>query len=140
MITLSQKIRNELWWLIISVDYTYSRIAVAEHEINGQWLTLWLEDKHDFKNTLDECLRLDIQLKQFAKFIRAGNLHCYEGMRMHPKKKYLYQAQIPINEPLQWYLKDASPIEQFWTRDALLKNILTQLVESETHNSVLNSH
>jgi hypothetical protein len=133
MITLNQKLRNELWWLIISVDYTYSRIAIADHEINGQTLTLWLEDKQDFKNTLDECIKLNIPLKQFTKFIKSGNMHCYEGTRMHTKKKFLYTAQIPINQPLQWYLKDATTTEQFWTRDALLKHILTQLIETETN-------
>ncbi|MBS7564685.1 hypothetical protein KHS38_09740 [Mucilaginibacter sp. Bleaf8] len=131
MITLTPKIKNELWWLIISVDYNYSRIAIAEHEINGQHLTIWLEDKQDFKNTLEECLKLDIPLKQFKKFIKLANLNCYEGTRMHPKKQFLYKTLIPINDPLQWYLNDATPTEQLWTRDNLLKHILTQLVETD---------
>jgi hypothetical protein len=67
MIKIPHKLKNQLWWLIISVDFDYSRIAIADHEINGDILTLWLEDKHDFKNSLDECLQADIHLKQFAR-------------------------------------------------------------------------
>lgn len=132
MITLNQKLRNELWWLIISVDYTYSRIAIADHELNSQTLTIWLEDKQDFKNTLDECLKLEIPIKQFARFIKSDNLNTYETTLMHPQKKYLYLTRVTINEPIQWYLRDATPHEQFWTRDSLLKRIMTQLVESES--------
>lgn len=58
MIKLNQKTKDELWWLIIFVEYDYSRISIAEHEIAGEVLTLWLEDKHDFKNSLDECMQL----------------------------------------------------------------------------------
>jgi hypothetical protein len=86
MIKITQKLKNHLWWLIITVDYDYSRITVAEHEINGETLTLWLEDKHDFKNSLEECLQVDLPLKQFAKVIKAENLNSYEGTKTHPKK------------------------------------------------------
>jgi hypothetical protein len=68
---LAQKLKDELWWMIISVDYDYSRIGIADHELNDDILTLWLEDKHDFKNSLDECLQLDMSVKQFAKIIKA---------------------------------------------------------------------
>lgn len=90
MIKLNQKLKDELWWLVISVDYDYSRISIAEHEINGDMLTLWLEDKQDFKNSLDECLQLDISLKNFAKIIRAENLNSYEGTKLHSR------ATLPI--------------------------------------------
>ena len=131
MIKLNQKLKDELWWLVINVDYDYSRIAVADHEINGDTLTLWLEDKQDFKNSLDECLQLGISLKQFAKMIRADNLNSYEGTRVHPKKNFAYKTRIEINEPIKWYQEDATPTEQQWAREAALKNVLTQLVESE---------
>jgi hypothetical protein len=133
MIKLNQNTRNQLWWLIISVDYTYSRIAIADHEINGQTLTLWLEDKQDYKNTLDECLQLHIPVSHLAKLIKTENLNSYEGTRMHPKKKYMYTTQIPISSPMNWYHNDATPAEQQWAREALLKSILTQLVETETY-------
>jgi len=131
MIKITQKLKDQLWWLIITVDYNYSRIAIADHEINGDTLTLWLEDKHDFKNSLDECLQMDLPLKQFAKLIKAENLNSYEGTKMHPKKNFVYKARIEINEPIKWYQEDASPVEQQWAREAMLKTILTQLVENE---------
>jgi hypothetical protein len=131
MIKIPQKHKDQLWWLIITVDYDYSRITIADHEINGDALTLWLEDKHDFKNSLEECLQLDFSLKQFAKIIRTENLNSYEGSRMHPKKNFVYKARIEINEPIRWYQEDASPVEQQWAREAMLKTLLTQLVETE---------
>jgi len=134
MIKLTQKLKDELWWLVISVDYNYSRINIAEHEINGDYLTLWLEDKQDFKNTLDECLQLDISLKNFAKMIRADGLNSYEGTKVHPKKGFLYKTRIEINEPIAWYREDASLTEQQWAREAAVKSVLTQLVETEVYD------
>lgn len=133
MIKLNQKTRNQLWWLIISVDYNYSRIAIADHELNGQTLTLWLEDKQDFKNTLDECLQLNIPVYHFIKLIKKEHLNSYETTRMHTKKKYMYTTRVPISEPMQWYHHDATPAEQIWAREMLIKSILTQLVETETY-------
>lgn len=122
--------------MIISVDYDYSRITIADNELNEDTLTLWLEDKHDFKNSLNECLQLDIAVKQFAKVIRAENLNSYEGTKMHPKKNFIYKARIEINEPIRWYQEDASLIEQQWAREAVVKNLLTQLVENEVAESI----
>jgi hypothetical protein len=133
MIRINQKLKDKLWWLIISVDYDYSRITIADHDFNCETLTLWLEDKQDFKNTLEECLQLDIAAKQFAKLIKAENLNSYEGSKMHPTKNYVYRAHIEINEPLAWYIDDATPAEQQWARELSLKKLLTQLVETEAH-------
>src|SRR5476651_1592670 len=133
MIKIPHKLKNELWWLIISVDFDYSRIAIADHEINGDILTLWLEDKHDFKNSLDECLQADIHLKQFAKLIDAEGLNSYNATMMHPGKNFAYKTRVVINEALAWYQQDASPTEQTWAREAMLKAILTQLVETEVY-------
>jgi len=134
MIKLSQKLKDELWWLVIGVDYDYSRISIADHEINGETLTLWLEDKQDFKNSLDECLQLDITLKNFAKMIRTEGLNSYEGTKIHPKKGFIYKTRIEINEAIKWYREDANMNEQQWAREAALKNVLTQLVESEVYD------
>jgi len=134
MIKIPQKLKNHLWWLIINVDYDYSRITIADHEINGDTLTLWLEDKHDFKNSLEECLQVDLSLKQFAKLIKAENLNSYEGTKMHPKKNFIYKARIEINEPIKWYQDDASPADQQWAREIMLKTLLTQLVETEVYD------
>ena len=128
---ISKKLKDQLWWLIITVDYDYSRITIADHEINGDTLTLWLEDKHDFKNSLDECLLVEIPAKQFGKLINDENLNSYEGSKMHPTKNYLYKARIEINEPVTWYIDDATLTEQQWAREAVLKQLLTELVETE---------
>ena len=131
MIKINQKLKDKLWWLVISVDYDYSRITIADHDLNEDILTLWLEDKHDFKNSLDECLQLDISAKQFAKLIKAENLNSYEGSKMHPSKNFVYKTRIEINAPVTWYLDDATLTEQQWAREATLKQLLTQLVETE---------
>lgn len=132
MIKISQKLKDKLWWLIISVDYDYSRITIADHDLTEDTLTLWLEDKQDFKNTLDECLQVDIPAKQFAKIIKDENLNSYAGSKMHHSKNYVYKARIEINAPIRWYLDDATLAEQQWARDTTLKLLLTQLVESQT--------
>ena len=131
MIKIAQKLKDQLWWLIISVDYDYSRIAIADHELTDETLTLWLEDKHDFKNSLDECLQVDIKAREFAKIIKGENLNSYEGSKMHPTKNFVYKVRIEINAPLKWYQDDAAIIEQQWAREAVLKTMLTQLVETE---------
>jgi hypothetical protein len=131
MIKIAQKLKDQLWWLIISVDYDYSRIAIADHDLTDETLTLWLEDKHDFKNSLDECLQIDIKAREFAKIIKTENLNSYEGSKMHPIKNFVYKARIEINAPLKWYQDDAAVIEQQWAREAVLKRMLTQLVETE---------
>ncbi|GAB2983937.1 hypothetical protein GCM10027049_21780 [Mucilaginibacter puniceus] len=136
MIKIAQKLKDKLWWMIISVDYDYSRISVADHEMNDGTLTLWLEDKQDFKNSLEECLQLDIPAKQFAKIIRNEKLNSYEGTKIHPKKGFIYKTQIEINEPIRWYREDASLIEQQWAREAVVKTILTQLVENEVAETI----
>ena len=51
---------------------------------------------------------------------------------MHPKKNFIYKARIEINEPIRWYQEDASVTEQQWAREAVVRNILTQLIETET--------
>jgi hypothetical protein len=129
MIKISQKLKSQLWWLIISVDYDYSRITIAEHDLTDEVLTLWLEDKQDFKNSIDECLQVDIRIRDLARIIKTENLNSYEGTKLHPTKNFVYKACIEINTPMQWYKDDASALEQQWAREAVLKALLTQLVE-----------
>ena len=117
------------------MDYDYSRITVADYELNEDALILWLEDKQDFKNSLDECLQVDIPLKQFGNIIKSENLNSYEGVKLHPTKNFVYKTRIEINKPISWYLEDAALIEQQWAREAALRLLLTQLVESEVSNS-----
>jgi hypothetical protein len=131
MIKINQKLKDKLWWLIISVDYDYSRITIADHDLNEDTLTLWLEDKHDFKNSLDECLQVDVSTKQFARLIKSENFNSYEGNKMHPTKNFVYRTRIEISEPITWYLDDATLAEQQWARETVLKKLLTQLIETE---------
>nr|WP_294796253.1 hypothetical protein [uncultured Mucilaginibacter sp.] len=137
MIKISQKTKDAIWWMIISVDYDYSRISIADHEISDDALTLWLEDKHDFKNTLEECLELVLPVKQLAKVIRAEGMNSYEGTKMHPRKGFIYKTRIEINEPVRWYKEDASLTEQQWAREAVVKTLLTQLVENEVADTAI---
>jgi len=132
---ITQKLKDKLWWLVISVDYDYSRITIADHDLNDDTLILWLEDKHDFKNSLDECLQVDIPVKQFAKIIKGENMNSYEGSKMHPTKNFVYKTRIEINEPITWYQDDATLTEQQWAREAVLKLLLTQLIEMENVSS-----
>ena len=136
LVKIPQKLKNELWWLVVSVDFNYSRITIADHEISDDALIIWLEDKHDFKNSLDECLQLQIGLKQFAKVINFEKLNSYETMQMHPRKKFLYKTNKLISEAVSWYNNDATPVEQTWAREALLKKLLTQLIENDLFHEV----
>jgi hypothetical protein len=126
---LSRPEKRQLWQLIIDTGYDYSRISIAEHEINNETLVLWLEDKDDFKNSLDDCLELNIPLNTFAKIIQAEGLNSYEGTRTHPDKSYSYKTRIEINEPIAWYNQDATRTEMQWAREAVVKLALTMLVE-----------
>ena len=123
--------------MIISVDYDYSRISIADHEMGEEAITLWLEDKQDFKNTLDECLELVLPFKAFAKVIRAEGMNSYEGTKMHPRKGFIYKTRIEVNEPIRWYKEDASLTEQQWAREAVVKTLLTQLVENEVADTAI---
>lgn len=136
-ITLNKKAIEQLWWLIISIDYDYSRLTIADHDLNNENITLWVEDKNDFKNSIDECLQLEVTLRNFAGIIKGESLNSYEGTKVHPTKKFVYKAKIEINEPIKWYQQDATVIEQQWSREALLKRILIQVVEDEISHTTL---
>ena len=91
-----------------------------------------MEDVQRQHRTLDECLQVDIPVKQFARIIKDENLNSYVGSKMHHSKNYVYKARIEINSPIQWYLDDATLAEQQWARETTLKLLLTQLIESQT--------
>jgi hypothetical protein len=67
MIKITQKLKDQLWWLIISVDYDYSGIAIADHDLTDDALTLWLEDKHDFKTRLMNACNLTLKAVNLPK-------------------------------------------------------------------------
>ena len=68
--------------------------------------------------------------------IRAEGFNSYEGTKIHDKKGFMYKTRIEINEAVKWYREDASATEQQWAREAALKNVLTQLIESEVYDEV----
>lgn len=130
-IKLTAHTKNELWWMLISVDYDHSRICIADYELNENHLTLFLEDKHDFKNSLEECLKLQISVKEFAKVIKLENLNSYEGIKREAKKSFIYKCRIEINEPVKWYKEDASRMDQQWAREAVVKLVFDGLINDE---------
>lgn len=108
---------DELWQLIMEVDYDYSRISIADHEFTDGTLILYLEDRRDFKSTLDECLKLEISSRQFSQaIIRDGLINNTVGDKV---------------DAISWYQDEASSMQQTWAREAMLKEILTRLVERE---------
>lgn len=121
---------TSLLQLILSVEHDFSRIVIADHDINDDMLIFFLEDKYDFKDTLDECLQLDIPVNQFAELISKEQMNSYEGSAMHSTKHYVYRTRIAIGEPITWYKDEATPAEQQYAREAMLKQLLTQLIES----------
>src|SRR3569833_719875 len=100
MIKISQKLKDKLWWLIISVDYDYSRITIADHDLTGDTLTLWLEDKQDFKNTHNECLQINIPTKQFAKIIKDENQKKKTKTKKHQTKNKENKTHNENNSPI----------------------------------------
>lgn len=130
-IKLTADTKNRLWWMLISIDYDHSRICIADHELTESNLILYLEDKHDFKNSLDECLKLQISAKEFAKVIKFENLNSYEGIRRDAKSYFIYKCRIEINKPIKWYEEDASRMEQQWTREAVVKLVFDGLINDE---------
>lgn len=133
---IPQDTQDRLWWLIIEVDYDTSRIVIGEHEISDQCLTLYLEDKNDFKNHIDDCVKVEIQMDDFKKIIKDGGFNSYDGTKMHPKKKFVYKTRIQINEPLAWYNDDATIVEQGWVRDAALRELLQHLLTSNAEKII----
>ena len=129
--TLNSKQKSQLWWLIISCDYDYDRIIIADHDLDDGNLTLWLEDKHDFKNSLDECLEIIVPVKEFAKFIKTENLNSNEEEVIDGRSGKLRLAYVEIDTPVTWYNSIASLSEQQQAREVLLKKLLTILVEND---------
>ena len=59
-----------------------------------------------------------------------------KARRSIQKKDSFTKRKIEINEPIRWYREDASLVEQQWAREAVVKTILTQLVENEVAESI----
>lgn len=60
MYTFDQKIQHALFSLVASTDFDLSRIVIAENEIEGDCLNLYIEDKFNPKEDLSDCILLEI--------------------------------------------------------------------------------
>lgn len=123
MTTLPKEVSENLSFLILSVDYDYRKIIIADNDFTNGEITLWLEDENNLKNTIDECLCIIIPPNEFASFIDKGNFNKYEG---HYQRKLgsIFNGLIVINEPLQWYEVDATSFQQKCVREALLETLI----------------
>lgn len=119
----AQRTTSDLLMLMLSVNFDKSRIIIAEHEISEHFLTVYLEDSNDFKNTLEECLMYKLPVSQFASIITNEKLNSYPGVK-YTESGRAYDADIEINEPISWYNEDATLYEQGIARDAALAHIL----------------
>lgn len=127
MITLNKETQTKLSWLLLSVFYDYDRIIIAEHEINDQELTLFLEDKQDFKSDLSECLEVKISCDEFASFIEKGNHNKYAGIS-YSKNGRAFDGLIVVDEPLKWYHNDATTFQRKTVLEDLVEQIIKQVV------------
>lgn len=109
--------------LLCSVNFDKERIIIAEQERTVEGLTLYLEDKYDRKETLDETVLVEVSNEQFAEFIVKNELNSYPGT-LFSESGRPYAGRIVISEPLDWYDQDASEYEQSYTRDLLKNNLL----------------
>lgn len=127
MITINQETKTALILLLASTDNDLSRISIADNELNETVLILWLEDKQDFKNSLEECVAVNIPVEEFAKYIRDEELNAYQGTKER-KDHSIYKCMIEINEPIDYYLSDATAYQQRFIREELVRAIFKQIL------------
>lgn len=115
-VNLPQKVKNELWGLILSIDpsgkISPELISISEHEITGESLVLWLEST--YSPSIEDCVIIEVPLKQFGQIILEEDLNQYGS-----------------DDPILWYDEEATRVQRKWAREAVLKTILKGLVESE---------
>lgn len=128
MTKLTKNQKNQLWSLILLADFDFSRVKIAEHELNDEHLTLWLVDKLDREET--ECVILEIPAKDFAISITENKLNTYEGSICTPKGRVV-SADIMIDSAIAWYNNDASAYEQNYARETMLREIILSLKSGE---------
>lgn len=121
-----QKTNHDLLLLLINADFDKSRIVIAEHQLSVHFLTLYLEDKHDFKPNLDDTLLYKLPTSQFAAIILSEGYNSYEGT-LHTQHDRPYPGRVTINEPLVWWEKDATLYQQKEVLHTALQYILATL-------------
>ncbi len=118
---------SSLLSLFCSVNFDKDRIVVAEHELTDSALIIYLEDRDDFKSTLDETVMVELPVAEFAKLIATSGINSYDGVKYSHSGR-AYDARIEINEPIAWFEEDATTFERKTTialvKDSLLKSTL----------------
>lgn len=132
MYTIKKETKDELFSLVTSADFDLKRIVIADYEIDDHCLTLYLEDKNDFKETFDQCVQLNISIEEFGAFIKRNEYNSYAGTNVH-SKGFIYPTRIEINQPIKFYREDATSQHQEWMREELVEEILKEILASVTH-------
>lgn len=127
MITLTQKTAEQILLFFMSTDYTHSRVTIAEYDLNEQNLTLYIEDKQDFKSQLDQCLIIEVPVTELAYFIDKGNYNKYEG-RKASRSGRVFDGLVKIDEPLNWLNNDATKFQITTVNEDLVKAIFEQVI------------
>jgi hypothetical protein len=121
-----QETTSGLILLLASANFDKSRITIAEHELSDHFLTLYLEDKQDFKENIEDTLMYKLPVSKFASIIEVEELNSYPGVKYSHEGRP-YDAQIEINKPIKWYEQDANHYQQKIAREAALEYILKNL-------------
>jgi hypothetical protein len=131
-LTVAHKAPNhsliKLLSLFCSVNFDKTRIVIAEHELSENFLTLYLEDKEDFKADLADTVMYKLPISTFATIISNNELNSYPET-LFTERGNAYEGRIEIASPTEWYENDASTYEKKYTLDMvkthLLKSLLT---------------
>jgi hypothetical protein len=121
-----QETTSGLLSLLLSANFERARIVIADHELSDNFLTLYLEDKQDFKDNLEDLLMYKLPISKFAGIIASENLNSYPGVK-YTECGREYDAQIEINTPIKWYEQDANIYQQKIARETALEHILKSL-------------
>lgn len=132
MYTINPKIKEEIFDLLVSTDFDVKRIVIADQELTDAALVLRIEDKENPKGRLDECIELPIAINELIAFISKNNHNTYEWFSKSRGGR-MFKDRVMINEPLAFYIQDASVVHQGWIREEILEELLKELLAAVTH-------
>jgi hypothetical protein len=127
--TFSQEKTTKIFNLITAVDFDFNRIVEADNDLTQATFTIWVEDKHDFKSTIDECLEIVIPVSDFEAFIKAGKYNTYKGQKKSENGR-IYEAEIELAPALEYYNVFATTFECASIREDLIRSILKNMVQN----------
>lgn len=132
MFNISETQQSQLFNLFIEVGGNYNRISIAENYLNDDFLMLYLEDKKNIKEHLDQCVIVELPLDDFAKFIKDGNYNKYQG-RCLSQTERPFDGLIEIDEPIRWFENDATTFQV----NCLLEDLVKAMVKSVIDNTAI---